>query len=116
MNMQKVGKIHGRNMADWINTVPAELERDAVNLCQILTAGQLEYGLDGDDLKSFISQCILALLDAGALPVRTSGDWMVEPRFGNARADIVSGVIAEWQSSNGDPVYPWTVWFARPKG
>jgi hypothetical protein len=111
-------KDYGKTIDEWIAEVPKELPYDAVNLVQILSAGQMGFELKAGDLIDFVHRCIGALLDAGAVPVSGGGStsfvWVAEKKYGTHRAEILTAILAEWQMSNGDEMYPWGVWFARP--
>ena len=114
MNMERRGKVYDRTIAQWISSVPAELDRDAVNLCQIVSAGRIEYELDDEDLAEFTRLSLATLLDSGAMPVMGSDNWAGQPQYGRTKSEIIDGIIAEWQASNGDEAYLWTVWLALP--
>jgi hypothetical protein len=115
MNMERRGKVYDRTIADWISTVPGELDQDAVNLCQIVSAGRFEYELVGAELADFVRLSLTSLLDSGAFPVEGSNDWSLKLTYGQTKQEIINGVVSEWQASDYDEAYLWTVWFARPK-
>ncbi len=119
MTQEPRHKRHGDTISEWIALVPGELTIDAVNLPQILSAGQYGFELEGADLVDFIRRNIIALLDAGAIPVDggagTDYEWVAKHNYGSTKDEIADGVVAEWLASDGDEMYPWSVWFARPR-
>lgn len=50
--------------------IPNKLEGDSVGLWQIIPVGEDGFGLSGDHLENFAYQCVLALLQQGAIPIR----------------------------------------------
>ncbi len=115
MNTNSRGKIYGRTIAHWISTIPGDLDRDAVNLCQIISAGRIEYDLEGQELTDFVRLSLISLLDNGAVPVMSSDNWASNHKYGRTKLEIADGILEEWLASNGDETYLWSVWFARPK-
>ena len=115
MNLERRGIFYGRTIAEWSSLLPGELDRDAVNLCQIVSAGQVEYELDDEELAEFVRHSLASLLDAGAVPVEGSNNWAIKQEYGSSKQAIVDGILAEWQAAKGDEAYLWTVWLARPK-
>jgi hypothetical protein len=109
---------YGTSIDDWIAMVPKELSQDAVSLVQILSAGQLGFELKGVALNEYIARNIRALLNAGAIPVIGSKNsdyaWVAQKKYGTQPDEIITAILTEWQASNGDEMYPWGVWFARP--
>lgn len=114
-------KDYGTPLSEWIRLIPGELPRDAVGLWQIVPAGRDGYALQGVPLVDFVRRGILALLDAGALPVRhipeSEYDWDIQRQYGSTPQEIAEAVIAEWQSMPDDPLVLCGkgVWFARPR-
>ena len=112
--------IFGTKMSEWISRVPNELTRDAVGLWQIVPDGELNFRLSGFSLAEFVRRNIVALIDAGAIPVAggkgTGYEWVYQPQFGTTKEDIVRNVVAEWQriGNNVDELMG-SVWFARPR-
>jgi hypothetical protein len=118
MTRERLGKQYGRPMSETIAMMPGELPHDAVNLCQILSEGKSEYELTGSELIDFVRRCVSTLLEAGAVPATgRAGEtkWIFQRQYGVTNDEIANAVVAEWQASNDDLVYPWTVWFALPK-
>jgi hypothetical protein len=121
MSLEPRHKEYRTLLSDWIARIPNELPYDAVGIFQIVPIGRDGFGLTRDDLIDFLRRSILALLDAGAVPVRggrdTGYDWIVQRQYGQSKQDITEAVIAEWLSMPDDPsvLCGEGVWFARPQ-
>jgi hypothetical protein len=119
MTSERRGKFRGRTISEWISLVPGELSRDAVNLTQILSAGQIEFELSESELVDYIRRNIIALLDAGAIPVGggkgTGYEWVAKYHYGTTKDEIASAIVAEWHANKEDEMYSWGLWFARPR-
>ena len=120
MNNDPKDKVFGTAMIEWIARAPNELPRDAVGLWQIVSAGVVNFDLSGSNLVEFVGRSIMALLDAGALPVRggngTSHFWIYQPQFGATKDAVRRGVIAEWQRIGNDvDDLMDSIWFALPR-
>ena len=107
-------------LSDYIRSIPDELPQDGVGLYQIVAGGADDYNLGGLELVDFVRRGILALLDAGAIPVRFGGgtgfDWVAQHQYGTNKQEIAEAVIAEWLSLPDDNIVLFSqgVWFARP--
>ena len=105
-------------VADWLAALPVMLSMDAVNLCQIVSAGRFDFELTDQELVDFVSQSVRTLLESGAVPVVGNANsqwiWAANFHFGKGKEEIIGNVVREWVSSNNDDDYPWTVWFALP--
>ena len=110
---------YGRTMSEWISLVPGELPRDAVSFRQILSGGEFYFDLTGAALIDFITRSISGLLDVGAVPVKggkgTGYEWVKKSDYGSAKDEISNSIISEWQANKEDEMYPWSLWFARPR-
>ena len=112
---------YNSTISEWIALIPGELPVDAVGLWQIVPAGRDEFGLTGPALADFVRRGILALLDAGAVPVRhepgSEYDWSRQPQYGTGRDEIANAIMTEWKSMPDDPLAlcGQGVWFARPR-
>lgn len=113
-------KDHGDTVSEWIALIPGDLHNDAVGLWTIVPHGRDGFGLRGSALSDFVRRGILALLDAGAVPVRhkrgSGYDWSPQKQYGTGREEIADAVIAEWLAMPDDPLILCgnSVWFARP--
>ena len=63
-------KYYGRTLDEYFSTLPGELPIDAVGLWQVVPSGRDGFGLSGSELDAFVRRGVLALLAAGAVPVR----------------------------------------------
>lgn len=112
---------YGYTASEAISFFPGELPIDAVGMFQIVPAGRDSFGLKGADLIDFVRRSILALLDAGAIPVRGGGGteyyWIKQPQYGIEKGEIADAVVQEWLSMPDDPLVLCGdgVWFARPR-
>ncbi len=105
----------GDTVADFIETLPYEIDGDGESLWHIVPAGD-SFGFTGADLSEFVRLCVLGLLKAGAVPVRHSpkgakSRWMEQTQYGSTADAIADAIVAEWQDGGGgDP--PWEyLWF-----
>lgn len=121
MNQEPRHKDYGTPLSEWIARIPNELPYDAVGIFQIVPAGRDGFGLARDDLVDFVRRAIMALLDAGAVPVRggedTGYDWIAQRQYGQSKHEITEAVIAEWLAMPDDPfvLCGEGVWFALPQ-
>ncbi|WP_018897288.1 hypothetical protein [Rhizobium sp. 2MFCol3.1] len=118
MKLDTRHKIYGHTIAEHIDTLPDELEVDAVGLWQIVPAGRDGFQLENAELTEFIRQCILALLASGAKPVKggagTKFDWILQTHYGESDLDIANSIVSEWLETGAGDVSPGGVWFALP--
>jgi hypothetical protein len=113
MDYERRHRTYGVPLGDWLKLHPNELERDAVGLWQIVPVGKYEFLLEGDDLKEFIGQAIISLLEKGAVPV--TGDengWHITEEYGVVRDSIVQNVLERWASSESRDPDVGDLWFA----
>lgn len=119
MTQDRRDSVYGRTMSEWIDLVPGELTVDAVGLWQILAAGRHHFYLEGDELADYVRRNIVALIDAGAVPVFHDQDsefeWTTNYDYGATSVEIANAVVNEWQASRDDKSYPLGIWFARPR-
>ena len=103
-----------------VSQYPGELDIDAVGIWQIVPGGRTDFDLSGDALDDYVRRAILALLEAGAVPVRhiagSNYEWVYQPQYGDLPSEIAANVIAEWHSLPDDPLILISKcpWFARP--
>ena len=116
MTTEPVDRFSGEPLSEWMETVPNELEVDAIGLWQIIPALRHDYGLTGDELDDAIRKMLGAVLARGARPVRSSSKrhnaWE-EVQY-EGRNDIVEAVIDEWKQMERDPDVG-DVWFVLPE-
>lgn len=109
-----------RTLSDVIAHIPDELAIDAVSIWHIVPIGQGSFGLSGSELVSFMRRAIIALLDAGAVPVRAVPDsgyeWVRQKQYGEERDQIAEAVLDEWKTVPDNTIAQITQcpWFARP--
>ncbi len=121
MTVEPKDKHYGTPLSQVIAEIPGELPIDAVGLFQIVPKGRDGFGFDGALLADFVGRAIMALLDAGAVPVRGGPGsgyyWIAQKQYGASPDEIVSNVIAEWLAMPNDPLVLCGegVWFALPR-
>jgi len=108
----------GDTVAEFIETLPYEIDGDGESLWHIVPAGR-NFGFAGSDLTEFVRLCILRLLGAGAEPVRhnTEGvlEWREQTQYGTTSAEIADAIVAEWlQGGGGNPKWEY-LWFVTPR-
>lgn len=108
----------GLTQSELIAIIPNELPIDAVGLWQIIAMSRLEFPIEGENLTDFARRSIIALIEAGASPVRFSEGppnnyW--EPRhcLGKDPATIAENVIAQWREDEQEADLGG-LWFALP--
>lgn len=119
MSVEPKDKFFGTPMSEWIAKVPNELEIDAVGLWQIIPAGRVSFGLDGEALITFTRRCLLALLSRGAKPVvgavgDEEHDWKIIEGYCGTNEEVADAIISEWLASGKDPDVGG-IWFALPE-
>ena len=112
----------GDPLNDFVLLYPNELDQDAVGIWQIVPDAEHAFGLSGDDLFEYVRRAVVALLDAGAVPVKfedgSGYEWTHQKQYGVASDEISEAVVAElarvplpWDSYALIEHCPW---FARP--
>jgi hypothetical protein len=98
--------------ADWVALVRNELDIDAVGLWQIIATGRQEFGLDGEDLETFVRTALRGLLAKGAIPI-TGRDktWVAEHKYGAGPDEIIESVVQVWLSKGMREPDVGDVWF-----
>ena len=110
----------GETISEVIAMLPNELSYDVVGVWHIVPDGETGFGLSGDGLADFLKRAILALLDAGAVPVRhfpgTDYEWVRQNQYGTTRAEIADAIVREWAPvpNNSLSMIENCPWFARP--
>ena len=101
-------RTYGYTASEAISFFPGELPIDAVGLWQIVPSGRDGFGLRGAVLDDFVRRGILALLNAGAVPVRhipgSAYEWDIQRQYGTTHAEIASAILAEWHAMPDDPL------------
>ena len=114
---------YNRTVGECIDQFVGELPSDAVGLWQILPMAREGFGFQGQEQVDFIRSAIVALLRAGAVPVRFGGrthDWARQRQYGTTADEIADSIVNEW-IGYGDlrfdelKVYGEAVWFALPR-
>lgn len=107
MTSEPIDKYFGIPLGEWVSRIPKELEVDAVGLWQIVPVGRDNFGLSGERLRDFVTRGVVALLSAGAVPVRPSSEkdvfWVRQTCFGIGIDEIAKNVVEEWEKSGVDP-------------
>lgn len=118
MMNEAIDKVYGRTVSEWIASMPAELRTHAVSLWHVSASGANYFELTGIDLRNFIERGIVALLGAGAIPVKsgkgTSFEWIAEQEYGIDKNDIARVIMRQWDASSKDDNYLFSIWFALP--
>lgn len=110
----------GLTLSEFISHIPDELDVDAVGIWHLVPIAEGDFGLSGADLISFLHRAIIALIDAGAVPVRPapgSGiEWVRQQEYGETPDQIADAVIEEWKTIPNNTIAQIThcPWFARP--
>ncbi len=104
----------GSDVAEYIETLPYELDSDGVGLWVIVPAGR-SFGFEGDDLAEFVGLCILRLLDVGGVAVRHADHgprrWVQQTHYGTSKTEIAAAIVAEWQLHGGGNPQWGSLWF-----
>jgi hypothetical protein len=115
MTSEPVDKHFGVPLSEWISRIPNELDLDAVGLWQVVLDGRDSFDLSGVRLRDFVTRGVIALLRAGAVPVRPSPEknvfWVRQSCYGSGIEEIASNVVEEWERSGIDPDQDG-LWFA----
>ena len=110
--------VYGHTISEWISLIPGDLPNDSISLWHVSVAAQHRFELKERDLADFIKRGVRALLDAGAVPVKTSRgtpyEYIALQRFGYEKEVIVEAIMSEWEASAKDDEYLFSVWFALP--
>jgi hypothetical protein len=110
----------GETISEVIAMYPNELSDDAVGVWHIVPDGETGFGLSGKALAEFLKRAILALLDAGAVPVRhfpgNDYEWVRQNQYGTASSEIADAIVREWEPVPNDSksMIESCPWFARP--
>jgi hypothetical protein len=111
-------KFFNRTVAEWLETFPNELDKDAIELRAIIPMGRRDFGLTGIDLIEFTRRALLAVLRRGARPVHGSWDapsgWVIAEGYGDTPEQIIKGVVDRWLLWGGGDPDIGTLWFATP--
>jgi hypothetical protein len=110
--------VYGHTMSEWIALIPGDLPYDAISLWHVSVAGEHRFNLTGPELANFIQRGIAALLDAGAIPVKsgkgTPFDWIALHQYGHDKEVIAPAIMTEWEASPKDENYLFSIWFTLP--
>jgi hypothetical protein len=103
---------------EWLALTPNELAISAISLWHVSVAGEHRFNLRGSKLANFIRRGIVALLDAGAIPVNpskgTRHEWIAVHHYGQETEVISAAILTEWAASSKDENYLFGIWFALP--
>jgi hypothetical protein len=109
----------GRTVDEAMEDFARELHDDAVGLWQIDSSGREEFGLEGDQLISFVESGVRVLVERGAKPVLSmqqgSAYWTLQERYGATNDEILDAVITESYRGGRKHVDPTGLWFALPE-
>lgn len=105
----------GYTAAEYLKDLAYEIDGDGEALWRIVPQGR-SFGYDGAELAEFVRQCVLRLLNAGAVPVRFNPKgaelrWNEQTQYGAEPDEIADAIVGEWlETGGGDP--PWEyLWF-----
>jgi hypothetical protein len=110
----------GETIAEVVAKIPNELEHDVVGVWHIIPDGESGFGLSGKTLAGFLRLAIIALLDAGAVPVRhlagSGYEWVRQKQYGTTTTEIADAIVREWEPVPNDSIslIENCPWFARP--
>lgn len=96
----------------------AELELGPIGLWHVVP--RVTEQADGVVNRTKLREIILAMLGAGAVPVRHSPDsgyeWIYQPQYGTDRVEIADAILREWEPVPNDSfsLIEHCPWFARP--
>ncbi len=112
MDWNKRHRSYDMSAAEGGALAPNELDIDAVGLWQVIPVGRHEFGLDGEDLKTFVRTALKGLLAKGATPI-TGRDktWVAEHGYGTEPEEIIETVVKVWLSKNMRDPDVGDVWF-----
>lgn len=104
----------GDSVAEWLQTLPYEIDGYGEGLWKIVPAGE-SFGFEGADLAEFVKRSVLRLLDVGGIPVRHADDgpllWLEQMQYGQTKEEMADAIVAEWLAAGGgDPPWGW-LWF-----
>lgn len=107
----------GDTIGEWLSLMPNELERDLIGLWQIIPTGIRGFGLSGADLEEFTRLALRAVLDRGAVPVKSPYLGPAEPElhYGENPEEIIENIVATWLASGVREPGMKDVWFALPE-
>ena len=110
----------GETLSEVIAQIPNELPHDVVGIWHIVPTGETGFGLTGEALSDFVRRAVLALLDAGAVPVRHIPDsgyeWVHQKQYGTTREEIADAIVKEWEPvpNTSEAMIGECPWFALP--
>lgn len=111
-------RLLGDTVAEYVETLPYELDGDGVGFWVIVPAGR-SFGFAGQDLAEFVRLCIERLIDVGGIVARFADHgprrWVEQVGFGRSKSEIAAAIVAEWQMhGGGDPDWE-SLWFVTPR-
>jgi hypothetical protein len=110
----------GETISEVIAKMPNELDNDAVGVWHIIPDGETGFGLFGKALTDFLRRAVIALLEAGAVPVKhvpgSGYEWVHQKQYGTTRDEIADAIVREWEPVPNDSysMIEHCPWFARP--
>lgn len=116
---ERVRKLFGDTVSEWIQSLPSDLDDIGVGLHAIVQTGRYGFELKNSELIEFIRKSLYVLLNHGAKPRHwgspSKPDRDFELHYGNDTNDeIVEGVIADWLASGAGDLEWGDFWFALP--
>jgi hypothetical protein len=93
---------------EWIDRLPAGLDFEPIGMWEIVPAGRRGYGLDGQELVTFVKRAVRRLLDHGCRPVKRDPRgpyyWGIQKQYGETIDEIAENIIDDWLGwGAGDP-------------
>jgi len=116
---ERVRKLFGDTVSEWIQSLPSDLDDIGVGLHAIVQTGRYGFELKNSELIEFIRKSIYVLLKHGAKPRHwgspSKPDRDFELHYGNdTNEEIVEGVITDWLASGAGDLEWGDFWFALP--
>ena len=130
MTIDPINKYSGIPMSESISRYAGSLEIDGVSLESLVEGGRDSFGIDGEELVSYVRRCLLTIFGTGAKPVRFgrwekiknpsrgSPDyyyiWVAQDGYGETPEEMAETVIARWLSGE-EEISIGGLWFALPR-
>ena len=103
--------------SEWFQLSINEARSDPIGFWEIVRTGRQGFGLDGEDLETFVFDYVLAMLKSGSNPIvgdrSCSSGWRLVSHYGPSAETAARAIVAEWKISSKDPDEN-SIWFAFP--
>ncbi len=106
MNTQLRHKVWDTRIDEWVALGPNDLLDDGTGLWSIVGDGLVGFGLEGEELSEYVRFCLLTVLAAGAMPVKSyrgNPDYRFETDFsyGSEISEIADNLVAARLAAGG---------------